>query len=284
MKQRTWALTLCAAVVTAFATLSVPPPVAGSAEPPAAAATPSIAVTPSAGLVSGQVVTVTGTGFTPSAQVVLSDCLTSTTIGFCGGIPPDSLIADGSGAFTYEFRVARGAFDESVYPPPLVDCAQAPGLCSVFAFVGGATEQRASTPISFDASVPPPAPVVTVTPTGIVTDGETLVLQGTGFTPNSNIVAGQCALGHRADFLASPCNIGVLSGVADPGGNVSVSVTITQMFPLTLLGSTVDCATAPGRCFVRITSMAEPFDTVDIPLVFAGTPAAPIEVTPAFTG
>jgi hypothetical protein len=248
-------------------------------------------VTPSSGLVSGQVVTVTGSGFTPSAQVVLSDCLTETTLGYCGGIPPDSAFAGSSGNFTYQFRVGRGTFDESVYPPALVDCARAPEECSVFAFVGDPVE-RASAPISFDASVPPPSAVVTVTPSGAVDDGQTLKVAGSGFSANTSAFVGQCAPGVPADFLASPC--GFPGGVIpiDAQGNLSTSITVTRLFPLpvTVDGrNDFDCSTPPRACFVRVTSMAEPLETVDTPITFASLATVVAEPTrveppPAFTG
>jgi Neocarzinostatin family len=289
MKGRAWwALAACAVTTAVVAAV----PDTGSVAASGSTAVPSILVTPSSGLVSGQVVTVTGSGFTASAQVVLSDCLTETTLGYCGGIPPDSVIADSSGNFTYQFRVGRGTFDESVYPPVLVDCARAPEACSVFAFVGFPVE-RAAAPISFDASVPPPSAVVTVTPSRAVGDGLMLRVAGSGFSANTGVFVGQCAPGVPADFLASPCGFpgGVLP--IDSQGNLLTSVTVRRLFPLpvTVDGrNDFDCSTAPGACFVRVTSMAEPLETVDTPITFASAPTVvagpmPVEApSPAFTG
>ena len=276
-----WALAACAVVAAVVAAV----PTSDSAAEPQSTAVPSITVTPSTGLVSGQMVTVTGSGFTPSAQVALSDCLSAkTTQGFCTGIPPYSAFADASGNFTYQYRVARGAFDETVAPPVLVDCAAAPETCSLFAYVGGAVPQVAFAPISFDASVPPPSPVVTVTPSGPVQDGQTLEVTGTGFAPNSDAFVGQCAPEVRADFLSSPCVF--LGGVRpiDSQGNLTTSLTIEALFsfPWPVNGQNfIDCSTAPGVCFVRVTSRAEPLETVDFPLTFA---PPPVEIPPEFTG
>ena len=288
VKGRAWRVLTACALATAVLTAV---PDTGSVAAPVATAVPSIVVTPSSGLVSGQVVTVTGSGFTPSAQVVLSDCLTETTLGFCGGIPLDSVMADSSGNFTHEFRVARGTFDESVYPPMLVDCARAPEACSVFAFVGFPVE-KASAPISFDADAPPPSAVVTVTPSGVVEDGQILEVTGSGFSANANVFVGQCALGARADFLASPC--GFPGGIMplDSQGNLSTSIAVKRLYPLSVIvdgRKDVDCSTAPGACFVRVTSMTEPLETVDTPITFASSPTVvagptPVEAPPAFTG
>lgn len=266
-------------------------PTAGSVEPPGPLAAPSITVTPSTGLVSGQVVTVTGSGFTPSVQMILSDCVTETTLGYCGGPPPDSVFTDPSGNFTYQFKVARGTFDETVYPPVLVDCARAPGACSVFAYVGVSAE-RASAPISFDASVPPPSAVVTVTPSRALNDEQTLQVSGSGFTPSSGVFVGQCAPGFPADFLGSPCAFPGGSLPIDPQGNLLVSLRVTRLIQLPS-HNFVDCSAAAGTCFVRVTSMSEPLQTVDTPLEFAPLPPVveappqappPVVVPPAFTG
>jgi hypothetical protein len=235
--------------------------------------------------VSGEVVTVTGSGFSPSAFVILSDCITGATLGYCGGSPRDHVEADASGNFTYEFRVARGTFDESVQPPVLVDCARAPETCSLLAY-NGLPVERASAPISFDAGAPPPSAVAAVTPAGPLHDDQVLTVDGSGFIPHSTVFVGQCAPTLRADFLGSPCAFPAGALTTDAQGDVSTSVTVASFFFST------DCTTPPGRCFVRVTSMDEPLETVDTPLVFTPLPLGPtppdaptpVEALPGFTG
>ncbi len=69
--------------------------------------------------------------------------------------------------------------------------------------------------------------------------------------------------------------------------SASVEVASVMSLPSPVAGlGTFDCSVAPGVCFMRVTSMTEPLDTVDTPLVFVSDtePAAPVNVRPAFTG
>ena len=131
-----------------------------------------------------------------------------------------------------------------------------------------------------------------MTPSGAVDDGQTLQVTGSGFSANTSVFVGQCAPGVPADFLASPCGFPAGVITIDSHGNLSTSLTVTRVYPLpvTVDGrNDFDCSTSPGACFVRVTSMAEPLETVDTPITFVSPPTVvatptPVAARPAFTG
>jgi hypothetical protein len=136
---------------------------------PAHAAGPSLTVTPNVGLLDGQAVVVTGTGFQPGQFVVVTICPTEQL----GVYPPDSVEAalylstvcafgnnsssthaGADGTFVAPFTVTRNNTTTSPGPPfppagPAFQCGLAPADCVILAggFVG--TFVNASAPISF---------------------------------------------------------------------------------------------------------------------------------------
>ena len=124
--------------------------------PEAGAAGPSITVSPSAGLIDGQTVTVSGTGFTVGAPTLLvldecanvaspdiNDCSTSTGVFSPYISEPDN--------FVQTYTVSR--FITTTNQGSL-DCA-APNACAVVAWLGYIGYQQATAPISFSSSGTP---------------------------------------------------------------------------------------------------------------------------------
>lgn len=67
-------------------------------------------------------------------------------------------------------------------------------------------------------------PAITVTPSSGLTDGDTVSVQGTGFTPGIALVATQCALQSTG---SGDCNLaGLKSTQADGDGNATLEMTI----------------------------------------------------------
>lgn len=120
---------------------------------PAAAAAPSVTVSPSSGLADGQSVTVTGSGFTANyATMVIVECdATATGAAGCDTNDVQFVKADASGAFTVQLTL-RATFTG-------VDCTKA--ACIVQAHEGvnpNAGLTATSAPLHFGA-----APVTTTT-------------------------------------------------------------------------------------------------------------------------
>lgn len=146
-----------------------------AAAPPASAAAPVVTVTPDTGLVSGQVVTLEGTGFTPDTPVRVGQCATWEDCDFPWRWP----MADGSGHFVTAFTVQRMLpqthyFEITAAPAQglrdgdtiavdvprlaLSDCATVPGGCFLMAHSDPIVGEPvgASATIGFDAAAPVP--------------------------------------------------------------------------------------------------------------------------------
>lgn len=102
---------------------------------------PTVSVSPDSGLVNGQSVTVTATGYSKSAfKVFLSECATATSaaasqIG-CGAQPPAQpfiVLENGRGSTT--FTVASTAATQSLAATPRANCTS---TCVLVGFGGGA--------------------------------------------------------------------------------------------------------------------------------------------------
>jgi acetyl esterase/lipase len=108
---------------------------------------PSIEVSPSTGLTDGDVVTVTGTHFTPSRHVWVQICVDDDA-GRCAHNVAEVASPSSSGTFTLDLTVSE-SFE--TWDGDVVDCLATP--CAVSAEVGGGW-RAATAPITFAA--PPP--------------------------------------------------------------------------------------------------------------------------------
>jgi hypothetical protein len=254
---------------------------------------PVIAVTPAVDLVHGQVVTVTGSGFTPSASIGMAQCdAAGTDTPDCDLSNVMYATADAAGDWSASFtvrRVIHNAYKE-------LDCATAPGACVIsasnLANIGG---EDALAPISFDPSVPPPPPpVVGVAPSTELVDGQVVTVMGNGFTPNASIGMSQC---DAAGTDTPDCDLSnVAYATADAAGDWSTSFTVRRLIQNSYRA--IDCGTASGTCIISASNLANiGGEDAGAPIGFAmdgsgdpgttvaGTGAArPVLSRPAFTG
>src|SRR5919106_3054604 len=87
---------------------------------------PMIAVTPAVDLVHGQVVTVTGSGFTPSASIGMAQCdAAGTDTPDCDLSNVVYATADAAGDWSTPFTISRAI--ENAYKA--IDCGAAPDTC-----------------------------------------------------------------------------------------------------------------------------------------------------------
>jgi hypothetical protein len=108
---------------------------------------PTVRVVPSTGLEQGQVVTVTGKGFTPGEALVVVQCLsrgTATGASDCNVPGLVSVRADAAGGVTAKLPVSKGPYGS----PPLLCSAAHPCLVSISQAQLNPTEE-ADAPISF---------------------------------------------------------------------------------------------------------------------------------------
>jgi hypothetical protein len=233
---------------------------------------PAITVVPDTNLVDGQVVHVSGTGFTPDFEVLVWQCRE--------GEPPESgcppffsavAIADGAGDFELDLRVRA-------VPSPFFD----PFDCRVVACNITATSQpfdgpTASAPTGFDPNGPlVPAPVMTVTPhTGLV-DRQVVAVDITGFFPHQQIAIAECIDG---DFGVE-CSGDFEVRTADAAGEVHTTFAVQQSFG-GFIGERIDCLVT--QCFLATGALLDEQPTARVNLSFAPL-VVPVSQQPAFTG
>jgi len=196
--------------------------------PEAAASSATITVSRTSGLLNGQLVSVSGSGFAPGDLAEVVECSnvpgqpTVSTFGFA--IPVScSLPINGAG---YPFSVVSSptvgsdgtvstpivvhtgvvgpptlgidsaghntAADAAQYPCPPTPSQQAQGA-SCELTLGDVQGDSASVPISFGAPVAT-APSITASPSGGLSSGDQVSVSGAGFTPGSPWLASECNL------------------------------------------------------------------------------------------
>jgi acetyl esterase/lipase len=156
----------------------VPSPVGASSQA-GAAGLPSLSVEPGVGLVDGDQVTVTGTGFSAGSDVTVHQCR-SGPVGLvdCDLGTATRVAVDDDGGFSLRHR----AFAVVNAWGSQIDCRIAPGcvLAADVGFDGGASVVAA--PITFDAGAALlPPPTITVTPGDGLVDAQTATVEGQGF-------------------------------------------------------------------------------------------------------
>ena len=230
-------------------------------------------VAPSVDLLGGQVVTVSGTGWTPGAvfgfcQTVPLDPGDPVSTEICGNQWSPGSIGP-SGTFSHQVRPFR-----YLYIPlhdEWVDCTAPADGC-----VMGAAEQddiegtaTSSGPLVFASPPPPPAQrgTISLAPDSGLAPGDEITIEGSGFRPGAVMHLYQCLPGasHPSD-----CNR-ILPGlfVADAAGAFTATRSVDQYVEPPGSASSVDCGSA--SCVMAAT------EAVD----FAGTVVeSPIALAP----
>lgn len=144
--------------------LSVAPVGAG------AATAPTVQAQPSTNVADGQVITVTGSGFSPGATIVVIECQAgATSESGCDLSTYETTTASSSGGFSTPYIASRYLQLGGPIPTTL-DCAVV-GACVLAAANLSDYAEAASTPLSFDPSAPTPPPLAlggSLAPTGTV--------------------------------------------------------------------------------------------------------------------
>jgi len=144
-----------------------------------ASAAPAVTVTPDTNLVDAQPVSVSASGFAANASIAVIECTTgATTQDNCDLSTLLITNADLSGNVLTDYNVFRVIQPASA--ATAVDCA--PSNCVLAVADISDQTQAAATPLSFDASIPPP-PILqitaTVDPTGTFDHAGNVTITGT---------------------------------------------------------------------------------------------------------
>lgn len=171
---------VASSVLALVAGLAVP--AAGQEADPA----PTITVTPATGLVDGQVVTVTGAGWQPGPDRAIDVQLCPDDEQDCQRLLA-LFQADADGTFTKDVRVRtviRG-YDGTRSDCRLVACR--------LVVTQGDPLTRAESAVGFDPAAPvAPAPTLTVAPDTDLIGAQEIVIRGSGFFPDEDLLISQC--------------------------------------------------------------------------------------------
>ena len=224
---------------------------------PAGAAGPTaITVTPSSGLVDLDLVTITGTGFTPNSTVGFCEgVFGGLTLDYCGVIFSTTLSGN-TGNVTLTVPV-----HQLLRVPALgrvADCrADACGIAA--ADLDGVVPvpgSIATFPISFAPAPTPPASkgAITVTPDIDLNDFTAVDVVGSGFRPNARVETLVCGSG-------APANQGdcALEGQATTDATGAFE---TSFLPTSPTPGGVDCRAVEGACSVAVGEAADVAGTI----------------------
>ena len=137
---------------------------------------------------------------------------------------------------------------------PGVDCATSTTPCTL-QIGNGDPDETASILLGFDPnSQPPPPPVLTMTASAHLVDGQVVTVHGSGFTPGATVGMAPCASGVTA--IADTCDLGrAFSAVADDTGAFTTSQVAAGV--LGTARGLVECTLAPGTCVLAAANAAD---------------------------
>lgn len=266
---------------------------------------------PNTGLVDGQEVTVSGSGFQPGESVGLVQCAKQ-----AGGDTPETrggvdgcyignytnITADDGGVATGTYKVHRQL------TTPLtgtIDCAAEAERCMVAMGALSDYDRSGVHPISFDPNVEPLVlPTITVTPTDGLSDGAVVHVVAEGLTPGDQLYAEVCSSDPVACTQASvpddshdgaddgadddpdattaggdgggeSFDVGMMGLDVDRDGRAEGDLAVWQYLPGEEPGTYVDCAVS--RCSLRLSGRTAP-PTVPLAFVPGDGPTAPSAV------
>ena len=216
---------------------------------------PVVVVAPSTNLGWRQVVGVLGTGLTPG-PISVQQCGTlvqdQSSYTSCGQYAQATVNADG---VVLAGADVRRMLDFGFGPGgQTLDCATSATPCTLQ--VGnGDPDESATVPLGFDPnSQAPPPPVLTMTPSTHLIDGQAVTVHGSGFTPGATIGMAPCKSGVTA--IADDCDLGrAFSAVADDTGAFTTSQAAAGV--LGTARGLVECTTAPGTCVLAAANASD---------------------------
>ncbi len=205
---------------------------------------PTMAVDPAVGLVDGQRLTVTGSGFSPG-YLALFQCAPGPDLA-CRFLDDAQAAADGTLATTAV--VSARVVSWSSEP---VDCRSALPRCELVATPAGLQSSRAArAELAFDPDGPlPPPPAITVGPTADIVDPAPVTVAGTDFTRDGSVSVALCR-DDGPDSWACEAETTIFTS-ADSTGAFTASLDIASTFGSgDLTNELIDCRQPPGCAVV----------------------------------
>jgi Neocarzinostatin family len=135
------------------------------------------------------------------------------------------------------------------------------------------TPTKQTTTTTTTAIVPPPlcVPTLTVIPSAELADGQTVVVNGTGFTPNDSVGMAECA---SSAVSPSNCDLSTVQfAQTDSTGAFSTDYTVTR--DITANDTNIDCALTP--CLLGAADLSD--YSIDAAAAISFNPTIPPELT-----
>ncbi|HET6953781.1 MAG TPA: neocarzinostatin apoprotein domain-containing protein, partial [Acidimicrobiales bacterium] len=237
----------------------------------------TVTVTPDAGLLDGEAVTVTVSGATPGAGLFAAQCLAGVSPSGRGGgcLYNDSASApaDATGSATLTLRVDARFVDDVT--GQVVDC-RVPGTCAVTVSDEFLNEVGAPLVFAPDAPLAPP-PVMTVSPADDLVDRQAVTVDVTGMVWSDWARLVQCAAG---TVEPGGCDNETTAYVDVADGAFTAELPVSAVIDTWTMGA-VDCR-VPGSCVLVATSDfgQTPEKAAVAPLAFdPGTVVSPGSIT-----
>jgi len=199
---------------------------------------PTLAVDPPAGLVDKQLVTVTGSGWTPGDAVYVQLCADIGGGNESCSFPERYLQVGTDGTFTQKLGVRR-FFSFYVWgiSEQRFDCASAPGACHIDAMNVDDMLEKAAVGLAFDPDAPPaPPPTIVVRPSTGLVDHQVVNVHGEGFLPGADLMLQQCV----ASSDLSDCR-GYAYVTAADDGTIDAELEVRRLVG-SMSGPPSDCA------------------------------------------
>ena len=243
-----------------------------------------VAVSPNTGLVDHQLVTVSGSGFVPSTNVSLQECLAAgSSPGICDYATQRLVKTNGKGGFTAQnFVLERRQVTYGPKGQKRLDCAESPKRCVVVARPG--TFYSANPPmasLTFDPHTPPVNATAQLSPASGLVDLQSITVTGAGFTPGYAVTIEECVVAKTQNQSCDYSTVRTIT--ADLHGAFTASYWVRRKIS-TYSGTslvTTDCGARSGACTLTLFgSPSQPSPSV--PLDFdAAVPAVPATVSAA---
>jgi Neocarzinostatin family len=230
-------------------------------DPNAPTPVPTVVVTPSSGLADRQIVSVHGEGFFPGDGVVVTQCESGGSL-FDSGCSDSGyryVVADQSGNVDVSVRVHQTItyYEYSASGIEEKDCAASPGECVLHVESEIDPNAIVETPLEFDTEAPPaPQPEMTIKPGRVLSDGQQITIDASGFLPDTQLAAVQCA-GPVGEGSGTTCGAftGSLYVNSDAEGEVHLTTTVHQIFQPALGAAPIDCGFVPDNCRLALAEL-----------------------------
>ncbi|HEY1738414.1 MAG TPA: neocarzinostatin apoprotein domain-containing protein, partial [Acidimicrobiia bacterium] len=239
-----------------------------------------VSATPAKGLRDLQRVELAGHGFGTTSQPTVAECLAAGPLAqSCVSVAPAT--GDGHGGFATSIVVRR-----TITKPngTRVDCAKAAGTCEVLALDSLDIDYLATTPLSFDASVPPPpAPTLTVTPATKIPYWAHVRVRGAHWTPGDMLAISECA-GQNCGALFTETQVAADGGFDT---NLLVSRVVPDLGLETATGASATATAMPGTDCVKShncnLTVIDENEAGVVSTALAFDPKAPVPPAPSLT-